>query len=300
MPGAIKTESIRNCRAPTDVTQIRQFLGLCSFFRRTIESFAQTARPLTKLTQKDRPWKGGPLPEDAQKAFQQLQSSSKPCLTPVNFKREFILTVDSSSIGVGAILSQFNNKGIEHPCAYASRVLTQAKTKYSPCHLEASGLQWSTRHFRPYLIGRHFTIRTDHNPWVSMNKTHSLALDRIYAELIDTLPFTTEYLQGNKMPADGFSRLGQMVSDLAQLNLKSISATESEWRLNATSDQLYSMQKEYKYVKALVCYLKFEKLPDSSTLRAFVLKLANRAIFRLRIVGILQNGEFLTMAPLVL
>jgi hypothetical protein len=91
-----------------------------------------------------------------------------------------------------------------------------------------------------------------------------------------------------------------MVSDLAQLNLKNISATESEWRLNANSDQIYSMQKDDKYVKALVCYLKFGKLPDSSTLRAFVLKLANRAVFRLGIVGILQHGEFLTLAPLVL
>jgi hypothetical protein len=133
-PGAIKTESIRNWRAPTDVKQVRQLLGLCSFFRRTIESFALTAGPLTKLTRKDCAWKGGPLPEDAQKAFEQLQSklSSRPCLTPVDFDREFILTVDSSSIGVGAILSQFNNKGIEHPCAYASRGLTQAETSYSP------------------------------------------------------------------------------------------------------------------------------------------------------------------------
>jgi hypothetical protein len=67
-----------------------------------------------------------------------------------------------------------------------------------------------------------------------MNKTHSLALDRIYAELIYTLPFTIEYLQGNKMPEDGLSKLGQMVSDPAQLNLKDISTKESEWRLNAT------------------------------------------------------------------
>jgi hypothetical protein len=104
----------------------------------------------------------------------------------------------------------------------------------------------------------------------------------------------------DKMPADGSSRLGQMVSDLAQLNLKNIGATESEWRLNATSDQIYSMEKDNKYVNALVCYFKFEKLPDSSTLRAFVLKLANRAFFRLGIVGILQHGEFLTLAPLVL
>jgi hypothetical protein len=125
---AIKTESVRNWRAPTDVKQIRQFPGLCSFFQRTIESFAQTDRPLTKLTRKDSAQKGGPLPEDAQKAFEQLQSklSLRPSLTPVDLDREFILTVDYSSIGVGAILSQFNNKEIKHPCAYASRVLTPA------------------------------------------------------------------------------------------------------------------------------------------------------------------------------
>jgi putative transposase len=78
--------------------------------------------------------------------------------------------VDSSSIGVGAILSQFNKKGTEHPCVYASRVLTQAKASYSPCHLEASGLQRSIRHFRSYLIGKHFTISTDHKLLISMNK----------------------------------------------------------------------------------------------------------------------------------
>jgi hypothetical protein len=179
-------------------------------------------------------------------------------------------------------------------------VLTPAERSYSPCHLEASCLQWSTQHFRPYLTGRHFTIRTDHKPLISINKTHSIALDQIYAELIDTLPFTIEYLKGDIMPADGLSRLGQMVSDLAQLNLKNIGASESEWRLNATSDQIYSMQKDDKYNKVLVCYLKFGKLPDSNTLKGFVLKLANRAIFRNGIIGILQHGEFLTLAPLVL
>jgi hypothetical protein len=131
--------------------------------------------------------------------------------------------------------------------------------------------------------GQHGTlgpIRTNRKPLISMNKTHSLALDRIYAELIDTLPFTIEYLKGDKMPADGLSRLGQMVSDLAELNLKNIGATESEWRLNATSEQIYSMKRDDKYIKALVCFLKFGKVPDSPQHKGFVMTLATRAIFR--------------------
>jgi hypothetical protein len=60
--------------------------------------------------------------------------------------------------------------------------------------------------------------------------------DRSSDAILRTFSSQIEYLKGDKMPADGLSRLGQMVSDLAQLNLKNIEATESEWRLNATSD----------------------------------------------------------------
>jgi hypothetical protein len=152
--------------------------------------------------------------------------------------------------------------------------------------------------------GQHGTlgpIRTNRKPLISMNKTHSLALDRIYAELIDTLPFTIEYLKGDKMPADGLSRLGQMVSDLAELNPKNIGATESEWRLNATSEQIYSMKRDDKYIKALVCFLKFGKVPDSPQHKGFVMTLATRENFpKIGILGILRHGEFLTLAPLVL
>jgi hypothetical protein len=74
---------------------------------------------------------------------------------------------------------------------------------------------------------------------------------------------------------DGYTSLGKII------------VLNSEWRLNATSDQIYSMQKDDKYIMALVCYLKFGKLPDSNTLKGFVLKLAKRAIFRNGIVRIL-------------
>ena len=68
-PGEIKTKAVANWKAPTSVKEIRQFLGLCSFFRRTIPHFASIASPMTKLTRKDSAWIGGPLPEDARKAF---------------------------------------------------------------------------------------------------------------------------------------------------------------------------------------------------------------------------------------
>lgn len=291
-PGLLKTQAISNWQPPRDVTQIRQFLGLCSFFRRTIPDFAQIASPLTKLTRKDAEWKTGELPPNAKEAFESLKSklSSRPCLKPVNFDREFIVTVDSSTTGVGAILSQLDERGVEHPCAYASRVLTDPETRYAPCHLEAAGILWAHRHFRPYLIGRHHTVRTDHKPLLSLNKTHSFALDRIYAEMVDFLPFTIEYLAGTKMPADGLSRLSQVSA-----NLQICSA---DWSVHLSTDQLFQLQCEDKYIKALVCFLKYGRLPKSANLKRFLGPLSRVAEIRDGLVGMRYQGNFLTLAPL--
>ena len=72
-PGKAKCLAIENWKEPCDITQIRQFLGLCSFFRRAISHFSEHASPLTKLTRKDSGYKSGPLPADAKLAFATLK-----------------------------------------------------------------------------------------------------------------------------------------------------------------------------------------------------------------------------------
>ena len=66
---------------------------------------------------------------------------------------------------------------------------------------------WGCRHFKAYLLGQHFTLRTDHKPLTALNKTQGATLERLLAELEEFLPFTVEYLNGDQMPADGLSRL---------------------------------------------------------------------------------------------
>ena len=203
-PGIIKTNAIRNWPPPSDVSQVRQFLGLCSFFRRCVPNFASIASPLTQLTRKDSPWKSGPLPPPALAAFEALRTtlSNRPCLAPVNFKQEFILTCDASTSGLGAILSQRDINGIEHPCAYASRVLNTAERKLAPFHLEHLAMTWACRHFRPYLLGKHFTLRTDHKPLTALNKVQGCAFDRLRAELDEYQPFTVCLLYTSPSPRD--------------------------------------------------------------------------------------------------
>ena len=288
-PGLLKTEAIRSWQPPTDQKGVKSFLGLCSFFRRTIPHFASIASPLTKLTRRDCPWKSGELPTDAMAAFKQLQNrlTSRPCLTPVDYNKEFILTVDSSKLGIGAILSQCGSDGVERPCAYASRVLQDAETRYSPTVLEATGLLWSCKHFRPYLVGRHFLIRTDHQPLTALNKMTGNSLNRIYAELLEYLPFTIKYVPGNSMPADGLSR--------HPLQTREVSSTDT-W-ITLTPQQLLQMQRDDKYIKSLVCKAKFGLSSKSSALRSFVRSLQDEVVFKHGVAGIVRNNRFLALCP---
>jgi hypothetical protein len=63
LPGADKLKVVREATPPTNVTQIRQFLGLCNFFRSHVRNFAQISAPLNQLTRKDTGWRGGATSE---------------------------------------------------------------------------------------------------------------------------------------------------------------------------------------------------------------------------------------------
>jgi transposase InsO family protein len=303
--GAAKIEAVRNWKQPTSVTEIKQFLGLCSFFRRTIPNFATIASSLTRLTRKDAKWSPPDLPSEAAAAFEKLKSAlcSRPCLAPVNFDKEFILTTDASSVGIGAILSQIGEDGDEHPCAYGSRVLTLAEQKWAPTHLEHLAMVWGCRQFRPYLAGRHFTLRTDHKPLVSLNRIQGMALERLRAELDEYRPFTVEYLKGEKMPADGLSRQGegfaQSLSEKGEVHAIQQSGVSEQRNLPTTFtiDQLYYLQKQDKESKALAVWLKFKKKARDPGLLSLIHKIGNQAILRRGVVFVKTNIGHVAFAP---
>ncbi len=284
-PGAAKTEAIKHWHLPTTIKEIKQFLGLCSFFRRTIPKFSSISSPLTRLTRKTSQWTKGVLPLEAQQAFYLLKKllCRRPCLKPVDFRKEFILTIDASTSGFGAVLSQLDDNKVEHPCAYASRALKDPETRYAPFHLEHQAMVWACRHFRPYLAGKHFILRTDHKPLLSLNKTQGAALERLQMELEQYQPFTVQYLKGSIMPADGLSR---------QLDLNSVSLS-----LHLNSAQLRDLQKQDLQSKALVCWHLYGKLPSRWPLRDFVVQNRSNYFLKDGILGTDFKGSFLPFAP---
>ena len=79
------------------------------------------------------------------------------------FDREFILQTDASDFGVGAVLSQIDDKGREKVIAYASKALSARQEKFSVTKKEAHAILFGTQQFCVYLLGRHFQIVMDHN-----------------------------------------------------------------------------------------------------------------------------------------
>ncbi|GET63040.1 KRAB-A domain-containing protein [Rhizophagus irregularis DAOM 181602=DAOM 197198] len=117
-PDKEKVEKIENMRRPKTVTEVRSFLGLCSYYRRFIKGFSKIAKPLLNLTRKNEKfeWK-----EEQQEAFDVLRTklTENPILVYPDFSREFILITDGSKIGLGAVLAQMNEENKEVVIAYA-------------------------------------------------------------------------------------------------------------------------------------------------------------------------------------
>ena len=119
-PRIDKLKAVALAVPPNSVREVRQFLGLCNFFRTHVKNFAQVSAPLTALTRKGSPWKAGDLPSDALKSFRELQSClvSKPVMAYPRRNRQYALITDASigdekkAGGLGAILTQIDEKEI--------------------------------------------------------------------------------------------------------------------------------------------------------------------------------------------
>ena len=171
-PDPARTDQVKNFPTPKDVTQVRQFIGLASYYRRFIPGFAKVASPLHALTKKGTTFTWS---SECEVAFCQLKSLlvTAPVLAYPQFglNKSFILETDASGSGPGAVLSQEQADGHLHPIAYASRSLHKHEQNYAISELETLGLGWSVKHFRVYLFGHPCTVYTDHSACVSLLNT---------------------------------------------------------------------------------------------------------------------------------
>ena len=122
--------------APTNVSEVRSFLGLVTFYSKFVPNLATMAGPINQLTRKNVPFDWN---EECQKAFQSLKQEliSNRFLTCFNPKLPLIVSCDASPVGLGAVLAHKMPSGEEKPIAYASRTLSNSERNYSQIDKES-------------------------------------------------------------------------------------------------------------------------------------------------------------------
>ncbi|WVZ18576.1 hypothetical protein V8G54_005898 [Vigna mungo] len=142
-----KIKAVRGWEEPRNLKALRGFLGLTGYYRRFVEGYGKLAKPLTELLKKGKfEWN-----EKAREAL-----TSAHVLALPDFSQEFHIECDASGGGVGAVLTQ-NKKSV----AFYSRALTEGNLSKSIYEKELMALVLPIQHWRPYLVGRRFTVHTD-------------------------------------------------------------------------------------------------------------------------------------------
>lgn len=207
-PQVEKLKAIQNITRPQTKKQVRSFLGLIGWYRRFIPHFASLATPLTDLTKKSPAkfcWTS-----ECEEAFNSLKDllCHEPVLQSPNFSERFIVQVDASDVGLGAVLAQ-GEADDERPVLFLSRKLFERERKYSTIEKEGLAIKWAVDSLRYYLLGREFTLRTDHRAlkWMQTMQNSNSRILR-WCLTLQPYVFTIEHCPGKKnLIADYLSRL---------------------------------------------------------------------------------------------
>lgn len=208
-PQVDKVEAIRDWPIPQTKKQVRAFLGLAGYYRRFVPEFSSVATPLTELIRKTAPNKIK-WTESTEEAFVKLKDilCSGPVLGVADFTKPFIVQTDASEVGVGAVLSQIIDDE-EHPIMYLSRKLLPREQNYAVVEKECLAVRWAIESLKYYLLGREFTLVTDHSPlkWMKENREKNARVTRWFLAL-QPYRFKIEHRSGVKNAnADGLSRV---------------------------------------------------------------------------------------------
>lgn len=134
-------------------------------------------------------------------AFQDIlhRLTTAPILAYLDYTHPFILDTDASDTGIGAVLSQVLEEGGERVITYGSLVLSKQECHYCVTRREFLAVVSFLQHFRPYLLGRPFLIRTDHGSltWLSNFKEPEGQLAR-WLECMQEFDFTISHRPGQK------------------------------------------------------------------------------------------------------
>lgn len=239
----IDDDKVKAVRATTisNASDLSRFLGMLTYLSRFFPHLAEKTAPLRELMRKDAQWCWTRTHE---LLFEEIKSliTKAPILQYFRADSPIILSVDSSSKGLGAVLLQ--NMG---PVAYSSKTLTEIQQGYAQIEKETLAIVFGCERFKQYVYGRHFLVESDHKPLESIFQKpldkSPLRLQRMRLRL-QGYDFEVKYKPGKELYiADTLSR-DSMLDDEIDLGDLDIEAQVGLIEINATPERLQQLKDE--------------------------------------------------------
>lgn len=256
-PGDEKLSAIKNFKTPTNVTEVRRFLGLTGFFRKFIENYSIITKPLTLLLKKNEKYKWS---KSQQESFENLINllCKKPVLALYDFNAEHEVHTDASSLGLAGVLLQSTDGRTWHPVSFYSRHCTEAESKYHSSELEVLAAVESLDRFRVHVLGKHIRLITDCAALAKVKEKTELNR-RIARWLLRLLEYDVEFIHraaSRLAHVDALSREPDLPPEEPEVaGLVFHIATGSD-------DWLYTMQIQDESLREIIAVLRHERKND--------------------------------------
>ncbi len=269
---------------PTCKNELQAAMGLLNFFRHFIPSYSILARPLFDLLRGNVPWEWN---ENLQTIFETLKHriTSKPILAHPDFSKPFVIYVDASKWGFGAVLCQRDEQKKEHPVAFESKRTSKVQENLGAAtKLEAQAILWAVRAFRYYVDGHDTTVYTDCEPLIPMfhaPKRHH----ECYKESVLLQPYriTVKYKRGEENScADALSRLPNENAPISQLSYFQLLNTQQQfdfWNrelFTFSLEQMRAFQLQDPEISPYIQYLEDDEIPTLPALRKSIVSTSRK------------------------
>ena len=233
-----KLQAVTDWPPPSNVREVRAFLGLVGFYRRFVKDFSRIALPLTALTRTvtGAPFSWGP---EQQRAFDELKGGLQkaPVLILPNPQLPYTLHTDASGFAIGAVLQQDQGNGLQ-PIAFLSKKMSDAETRYPVHEQELLAIVTALTTWRHYVEGSQCRVLTDHKSLIHFQTQPMLSGRQVrWLETLSLFTFTIEYIKGaTNVVADALSRrVDQLDTNSSTPLIRPVGFVDPQSSLNSLS-----------------------------------------------------------------
>ena len=199
-----KASLINDWPQPSNVTELRSFIGMVTYYRSFIPRFSQIMKPLTDLLQGQQQGKKSVIEwntpqENAFREIKKLMISDLVLRIPDPTK-PFVLFFDAAgNDGIGGVLAQADNNGILHPVGFESRKLSSAEKRYPTHEQEQLAFLHCLNRWRWYLDGLSFTVFTDNYSTTFLQTQGTLSKRQArWLNMFQSFSYTIKHLPRDK------------------------------------------------------------------------------------------------------